>query len=84
MDIVNALGQISPDVVLCGNLDPAGVFVRLPAAEVTARTAQLLAAAASHRNFVISSGCDLPPNAPLASLDAFYQAVDAANGATQL
>jgi uroporphyrinogen decarboxylase len=84
MDIVNALGQISPDVVLCGNLDPAGVFVRLPAAEVTARTAQLLAAAASHRNFVISSGCDLPPNAPLASLDAFYQAVDSANGATQL
>jgi uroporphyrinogen decarboxylase len=84
MNIVNALGQVSPDVVLCGNLDPAGVFVRLPAAEVTARTAQLLAAAASHRNFVISSGCDLPPNAPLASLDAFYQAVDAANGATQL
>jgi uroporphyrinogen decarboxylase len=83
MDIVGALGKVSPDVVLCGNLDPAGVFVRLPPAEVTARTAQLLAAAAAHRNFVISSGCDVPPNAPLASLDAFYQAVNAANGEPQ-
>ena len=79
MDIVGALGRVSPDVVLCGNLDPAGVFVQLPSAEVFDRTSQLIAATATHRNFVVSSGCDLPPNVPLASLDAFYQAVNAAN-----
>jgi uroporphyrinogen decarboxylase len=79
MDMVGALGKVAPDVVLCGNLDPAGVFVQLPPAEITAKTAQLLAATAAHRNFVISSGCDLPPNAPLASLDAFYTAVISAN-----
>lgn len=75
MDIVAALGKVAPDVVLCGNLDPAGVFVNLPPAEITAKAAQLLAATAWHRNFVLSSGCDLPPNAPLASLDAFYAAL---------
>ncbi len=79
MDIVGALGKVAPDVILCGNLDPAGVFVQSPPAETTAKTAQLLAATAGHRNFVISSGCDLPPNAPLASLDAFYAAVKTAN-----
>jgi uroporphyrinogen decarboxylase len=75
MDIVGALGKVAPDVVLCGNLDPAGVFVQLPPAEITLKAGQLLAATTGHRNFVLSSGCDLPPNAPLASLDAFYQAV---------
>jgi uroporphyrinogen decarboxylase len=73
MDMLGALAQVPPDVVLCGNLDPSAVFVRLPPAEVSARTAQLLATTAAHRNFVLSSGCDLPPNAPLAGLDAFYQ-----------
>ena len=79
MDIAGALGRVASDVVLCGNLDPAGVFVQLPAADVTARAARLLAATAGNRNFAISSGCDVPPNAPLASLDAFYRAVNAAN-----
>ena len=84
MDIVGALGKVPADVVLCGNLDPTAVFGQLSPPEVTTRTAHLLAATATHRNFVISSGCDLPPSAPLASLDAFYQAVNSANGATQI
>ncbi len=79
MDLVGALAKVPSDVVLCGNLDPTAVFVQAPPAEVTARTAQLLAATAAHRNFVISSGCDVPPNAPLATLDAFYDAVNDAN-----
>lgn len=75
MDMAAALGKVDSKVVLCGNLDPAGVFCQLPPAEVQARTAGLLSATAAHRNFVLSSGCDLPPNAPLASLDAFYEAL---------
>ena len=75
MDLPAALGKVSPDVVLCGNLDPAGVFCQLAPAEVTARTADLLARTAAHRNYVFSSGCDVPAGAPLASLDAFYAAM---------
>jgi uroporphyrinogen decarboxylase len=75
MDIVAALGKVPADVVLCGNLDPAGVFCQLSAEEVNARTAGLLAATDGHRNFVLSSGCDLPPNTPLANVDAFFAAV---------
>jgi uroporphyrinogen decarboxylase len=77
MDLAGALAEVAPEVVLCGNLDPTAVFAQSPPAEVTARTSQLLAATAAHRNFVISSGCDVPPNAPLASLDAFHSAVGA-------
>jgi uroporphyrinogen decarboxylase len=78
MDLVAALGKVSSDVVLCGNLDPAGVFCQMPSDEVASRAAGLLAATANHRNFVISSGCDLPASVPLATLDAFFAAVKAA------
>jgi uroporphyrinogen decarboxylase len=77
MDLPAALKQVPADVVLCGNLDPAGVFCQLPPAEVKSRVASLLAATAAHRNHVLSSGCDVPPNAPLASLDAFYEELKA-------
>ena len=75
MDIPAALGQVPSDVVLCGNLDPTGVFVQMSAADLTARTRDLLAATKAHPNFVISSGCDVPPSAPLANLDAFFRTV---------
>ena len=79
MDLAVALGKVPPEVILCGNLDPAAVFCRGTPEVVAARTASLLSTAAAHRNFVISSGCDLPPNSTLASLDAFYGAVKAFN-----
>ncbi len=75
MDLVAALAQVPPDVVLCGNLDPTAVFVQSSPDEIAHRTRQLLLDTADHRNYVISSGCDVPPNAPLASLEAFYRAV---------
>ena len=74
MDIVAALRTTPGEIVLCGNLDPAGVFCQSSADEVRARAAALLAGTAGHRNFVLSSGCDLPPNTPLANLDAFFAA----------
>ncbi|MGO8838812.1 MAG: uroporphyrinogen decarboxylase family protein [Limisphaerales bacterium] len=75
MDMVAALGKIPADVVLCGNLDPSGIFVQSSPAEITTRAMGLLKATAAHRNFVLSSGCDVPPMTPLASLDAFYTAL---------
>ncbi len=78
MDIAAGLAKVPADVVLCGNLDPAGVFCQLTADEVKQRAAHLLAATAGHRNFVLSSGCDLPPNTPLNNLDAFFAAAKSA------
>lgn len=78
MDLPAALAKVSPEVVLCGNLDPAGVFCRLLPTEVGARASDLLSRTAAHRNYVLSSGCDVPVAAPLANLDAFYGAVKGA------
>jgi uroporphyrinogen decarboxylase len=75
MDLPAALGKVPGDVILCGNLDPAAVFCQASPAEVIERTKTLLNQTAAFPNFLISSGCDIPPGAPLENLDAFYRAV---------
>jgi uroporphyrinogen decarboxylase len=75
MDIASALANVPSGTILCGNLDPTAVFCQLAPEEIKARANELLQRAAGKKNFVLSSGCDLPPSAPLASLDAFYSTV---------
>lgn len=41
-----------------------------------AATIEVLETCAGYPNFVISTGCDVPPMAPLENIDAFFAAVD--------
>lgn len=75
MDMAAALGKVDEDVIVCGNLDPAGVFCQPSPSAVAEQTTKLLSSTTAFRNHVVSSGCDLPPQVPLANLDAFYAAV---------
>ncbi|MCX6904759.1 MAG: uroporphyrinogen decarboxylase family protein [Verrucomicrobia bacterium] len=76
MDLVAALGKVSSETVLCGNLDPSAVFVQSTPVEVAQRTRNLLEATKDHRNYVISSGCDVPPPSSMANLDVFFKTVN--------
>lgn len=78
MDLAAALAKAPAQSVLCGNLDPTAVFLQSTPEQLAAKTRELLAATPAHRNFVISSGCDVPPGSPLVNLDAFYSAVERA------
>ena len=78
MDLPAALARTPPDVVVCGNLDPSAVFVALSPQEVEGRTRELAAALAPFRNAALSSGCDVPPTAPIENLEAFVRAATAA------
>jgi uroporphyrinogen decarboxylase len=75
IDMAAALGRVGPDVVLCGNLHPVAVFQKGTAQAAGEATKALLEATRPFKNFIISSGCDVPPGAPLANLNAFYRAV---------
>jgi uroporphyrinogen decarboxylase len=74
MDMAVALARVPATQIVCGNLDPSAVFVQGTPEEVRARVEALLAVMAPHRHAVLSSGCDVPPNAPLANVDAFFAA----------
>ncbi len=74
MDIVQALGKVGDSAILCGNLDPASVFHLGTPETVRAAARALLDAVGPRRNFVLSSGCDVPPGTPLANIEAFFAA----------
>ncbi|MBE3125211.1 MAG: uroporphyrinogen decarboxylase family protein [Acidobacteria bacterium] len=90
MDIVAALERVSQagpvaaggraggaggEVIIGGNLDPTSVFQKGTPQAVGEATRALLEATRSYKNFILSSGCNIPPGTPLASLNAFYRAV---------
>jgi uroporphyrinogen decarboxylase len=75
MDIVGGLGKVPPEVVLAGNLDAVKVFQRGSSQAAGEATRSLLEATREHKNFIVSSGCDIPPGAPLSNLNAFFRAV---------
>jgi len=75
MDVAGVLSRISPDVILGGNLETGLVFQRGTAQAAGEATRALLEATRPYRNFIVSSGGDIPPGSPLANLNAFFRAV---------
>ncbi len=75
-DIVAMLPQFPADVLVLGNVDPVRYFFSGTPESVREATLSLMAKCTQYPNFIISSGCDIPPTAPWANIDAFFAAVD--------
>lgn len=75
VDMAAALCKVEPEMVLGGNLDPVSVFQKGTQQSAGEATRALLEATRGHKNFYISSGCDLAPGMPLATLNGFFRAV---------
>jgi len=75
MNMVDALETCPPDVLVMGNLDPVGVFRMSTPEQMKQSVKNLLQQTAGYRNFVLSSGCDVPPHTPLENVEAFYEAL---------
>lgn len=74
-NMVEALRQVPGDRIVMGNLDPVGIFKSATPEQVYDATTKLLEETAEFDNFVISTGCDVPPGVSKENIDAFYQAV---------
>ncbi|MFA6309634.1 MAG: uroporphyrinogen decarboxylase family protein [Clostridia bacterium] len=72
VDMADILPQIPVGRIAFGNIDPATVLKNGTVAEVEDKVWELLVKTASYKNFVISSGCDIPPNTPVKNIDIFY------------
>lgn len=74
------LPHVPADTVVMGNLDPAGVLRMGTPEHVREETRILLERCARYPNFVLSSGCDIPPVTPWENVDAFFEASNAFYG----
>ncbi|HIU55849.1 MAG TPA: uroporphyrinogen decarboxylase family protein [Candidatus Gallibacteroides avistercoris] len=76
IDMVSALNECPKDGLVMGNIDPVSVFKMASPQQVYEQTSQLLADTAAYPNFVLSSGCDTPPEIPFTNITTFYQALN--------
>lgn len=77
IDIEEMLRQIPSDILVMGNIDPAGYFRNGTPEEMRQAVLGLLDRCSSWHNWVISSGCDIPPLSGWENIHAFYAAVEA-------
>ena len=66
--------QVSANTVVMGNIDPAGTLRTGTPEKVREETLALLEKCSKYPNFVLSSGCDIPPMTPWENIDAFFAA----------
>ena len=78
-DMVEILKSCPADLPVMGNLDPVGVFKQSSPEQVKAAALDLLERTAEFDNYILSSGCDVPPHIPVENIVAFYEAVNEYN-----
>ncbi len=79
INMVEALKEVPSDALAMGNLDPVSLFKMGNAEQMQKETQSLLEATENYKNFVISSGCDTPPNTPFENIDAFFNTISKFN-----
>jgi len=74
IDFPAAAKALPSNVALIGNVDPVSVMRDGRPSQVTEAVRQLSDAMGPWRNFILSTGCDLPPDTPLDNIRAFMDA----------
>ncbi|MCB6994309.1 uroporphyrinogen decarboxylase family protein [bacterium 210820-DFI.6.37] len=75
IDMKAMMEQFPEDIVVMGNIDPVQQFAKGTPESMRQAVEELLAQCSVYPNFVISSGCDIPPEADWENIDAFFAAV---------
>ncbi len=76
IDMVETLKVCPKDKLIMGNVDPVGVMKMQSPAAIEAFVGDLLLKTAGFPNFVLSTGCDLPPHVPAQNIKAFFEALE--------
>ena len=76
VDLEETLKVIPEDNIVIGNIDPAGIIRNGTPEQIRKETLSLMERCCKYPNFVIASGCDIPPMTPLENIEAFFQAVE--------
>ncbi|MGC9398879.1 MAG: uroporphyrinogen decarboxylase family protein [Anaerolineae bacterium] len=74
LDFPATIERMPENVVLIGNVDPVRVMVNETPDNVREAVRALVENMAPYPNFILSTGCDLPPETPLANIQAFMEA----------
>lgn len=76
IDIMDILENVDEDVLVMGNLDPVEYFRNGTVENMDQAVKELLEKTKDYKNFVISSGCDIPPLSKWDNIKQFFASVE--------
>ncbi len=76
VDMAEIMSKVPSDTLCMGNVDPATEFRGGTPESVRRATLDVMEKCCKYPNFVISSGCDIPPLSSWDNIDAFFDAID--------
>ena len=76
ISMAEMMPHIPPHVLAMGNVDPAGQFANGTPESIRAETLRIMEECSRYPNFLISSGCDIPPHSKWENIDAFFAAAE--------
>ena len=82
VNMAEILPQLPWGIVAFGNLDPANLMKLGSPEKVSEKTTDLLYSTANYKNFVLSSGCDIPAGTSIEKIQAIYDALETFNAKT--
>ena len=74
--MADMLPDAPKEVLVMGNVSPSKEFRNGTPESIEEATKKVIEECAGYPNFLISSGCDIPPMSPWENIDAFFAAVD--------
>jgi uroporphyrinogen decarboxylase len=74
INLDDILKKMPPDKLVLGNVSPTGQFLNGTPESIYKATTELLERCSKYPNFVLSSGCDIPPRSPWENIEAFFSA----------
>lgn len=74
IDMAEMMTHIPENVLAAGNVDPAAQFRNGSVKSIKDETKAIMKVCCRYPNFIISSGCDIPPMSKWENIDAFFEA----------
>lgn len=75
IDIMDVLEEVPSERLVFGNIDPVGIF-KMSGPEVMRTVCrELLNKTSAYRNFILSSGCEIPPGVSASNFESFFKII---------
>ncbi len=76
VDMEEMIKKFPENIPVMGNVDPAGEFFGGTEESIGKVTRELLTRCGGYKNFILSSGCDIPPMSSWKNIEAFFKAAE--------
>jgi len=76
IDIEDMLKLMPKTKIVMGNISPSKIIKNSNSKEVHKAVSNLLERCNKYDNFIISTGCDVPPTAPIENIEAYFEAIE--------